>query len=165
MINAKLVKFFFLYTVCSTLFISDLLLAEDDYCWEEAAVYYGVDSLVLYSIASVESDFNSFAVNKRQGGEDVGLMQISSYWYPHLKKFGISREDLFDACTCIYVGAWVLSQQIQIFGNSWEAVGAYNVGTSRASWAYGLREKYIQRVFDRYTSTLKFMLESSTEER
>jgi len=53
-------------------------------------------------------------------------MQINSSWLPKLRKYGIGVNELFDPCTSIQVGAWILAQNIQRLGHSWEAVGAYN---------------------------------------
>jgi len=125
-------------------------------CWTSAAERYQVNAYLLYALAEKESAFNPLAINYRSAtDEDVGLMQISSFWFPHLLRYGISRSDLFHACTSIHVGAWVLAQSIMVFGNTWEAVGAYNVGTSKKKWAYKAREVYASDVYRRYLAILE----------
>lgn len=125
-------------------------------CWNAAGERYRINPYLLYAIAEKESSFDPFAVNARDANdEDVGLMQINSFWYPHLRQYGISREDLFHTCTSIHVGAWVLVQSIMVFGYTWEAVGAYNIGTSKKNWAYNAREKYAADVRRRYFNILK----------
>ena len=111
-------------------------------CWEEAAVRYGVNEHLLYAIAKTESSLNPKAINRNKNGSyDVGLMQINSSWFPTLRKFGIEEEDLYDPCTSIHVGAWILSDNMRRLGNSWNAVGAYN--TSKPD----LRVKYAYKVY------------------
>jgi soluble lytic murein transglycosylase-like protein len=110
-------------------------------CWEDAAARYGVNPSVLYAIAKTESGLNPLATNRNKNGSyDIGLMQINSSWLPVLRKYGVLEQQLFDPCTSIHVGAWILAQNMQKLGNSWEAVGAYNARTPE------LRAKYAQKV-------------------
>ena len=96
-------------------------------CWEEAGLRYGVNPSVLVAIARTESSMNPNAVNRnRDGTYDLGLMQINSRWFPMLRKYGIGEQQLRQPCFSIHVGAWILAQNMQRFGNSWDAVGAYN---------------------------------------
>lgn len=98
-------------------------------CFDEAGAYHGVDPWVLFSIAKVESDFNPKArnINKDSAKSlDFGMMQINSYWYPKLAKKGITKEMLADPCVSTFVGAWILRQNIDTYGNGWKAIGAYN---------------------------------------
>ena len=67
------------------------------------------------------------------------MMQINTIWLPQLKKMGISREMLKDACTSTYVGAWILSQNIKRFGYTWRAIGAYNSATPKIGYKYATK--------------------------
>src|SRR5690554_1746595 len=89
-------------------------------CWADAGMRYQVDPWLLYAIAEQESGLNPLAVNRANSDKsrDIGLMQINSFWFEELERHGISEESLFDPCTNIYVGAWVLSQSIRVFGNN-----------------------------------------------
>ena len=99
-------------------------------CWDDAATRYQVSSALLYAIARTESGLNPQAIGRNgNGSRDIGLMQINSAWLPTLASHGIGERDLFEPCTNIHVGAWVLAQKIRKLGMTWEAVGAYNATT------------------------------------
>ena len=104
-------------------------------CWEAAGERYGVHPWLLAAIAKVESGFDPSAVNDthaaRTGSVDLGLMQINSSWLPALAKHGITRERLFDPCTSVTVGAWILAGLFARYGVTWEAIGAYNAACVR----------------------------------
>jgi soluble lytic murein transglycosylase-like protein len=111
-------------------------------CWEEAAARYGINPNLLYTIAKTESGLNPNAINRnRNGSYDLGLMQINSRWFPTLRKYGVEEAHLLDPCTSIHVGAWILAQNMQKLGNSWEAVGAYNARDPV------LRQRYAGKVY------------------
>lgn len=130
-----------------------------DQCFRHSSSKYHIDMVVLKAIAVQESSMNSNAINARSFDEDVGLMQINTFWFDRLKDFGITRKDLFEPCTSIEVGAWVLAQSIQYFGNNWRAVGAYNAGTGRTIKAEKNREKYAVAVKRHYDRLLRRMRE------
>lgn len=104
-------------------------------CWQTAGERYGVHPWLLAAIAKVESGFDPNAVNAthaaRTGSVDLGLMQINSSWLPVLARHGITRQALFDPCTSIAVGAWILADLFARHGVTWEAVGAYNAACVR----------------------------------
>jgi soluble lytic murein transglycosylase-like protein len=109
-------------------------------CWEQAGAAYSVNPYLLYAIARTESGLNPAALNRNKDGSyDVGLMQINSRWLPTLRRYGITEQQLFDPCTSIHVGAWVLAQNIRRMGNSWEAVGAYNARDPERRIRYALK--------------------------
>jgi soluble lytic murein transglycosylase-like protein len=110
-------------------------------CWDDAAQRYQVSSALLYAIARTESGLNPQAIGRnRNGSRDIGLMQINSTWLPKLATHGIHESDLFEPCTNIHVGAWILADNVSRLGYTWEAVGAYNA-TNPA-----LRRAYIEKV-------------------
>lgn len=110
-------------------------------CWSIAARQFGVNVQVLRAIAEVESGFRATAINRnRNGTADIGIMQINSSWLPTLARYGVVRADLFDPCTNIHVGAWILSENNRRFGaTSWRAVGAYNARTDAKRLAYAIK--------------------------
>ena len=91
-------------------------------CWQEAGSRYQIAPALLYAIARTESALDPEASHRnRDGSVDIGLMQINSAWLPELARHGISARELWDPCTNIHVGAWVLAQQISKLGMTWNA--------------------------------------------
>lgn len=104
------------------------------FCFDEAGQKYGVSPWVLWAIAKAESSFDPVAVNRNKNGSvDVGLMQINSCWADRL---GPTWNDLFDPCTNVMTGAWVLRQCVNEYGNTWLAVGCYHSRTPSRRDAY-----------------------------
>ena len=114
------------------------------FCFAEAGDRYGVSPLALWAITKAESDFNPGAVNYNKNGSiDVGLMQINSI---HAKQLGKTWDLLFDPCTNVMTGAWVLRQCIDQYGNTWEGIGCYNSRTPSKRNIYAARiAKIIQQ--------------------
>ena len=104
-------------------------------CFAHHAARFGLEPELLRAIALVESGGRPQAVNgahqSRTGTRDLGLMQINSAWLPRLRRHGIQEQDLFEPCTSIEVGAWVLSDLVARYGNTWDAVGAYNAACTQ----------------------------------
>lgn len=101
-------------------------------CWEAASQSNGIPVDVLKAVAKTESNFNPKAVNKNSNGTyDIGMMQINSGWLPKLEAYGVTELSLYDACTNLKVGAWILSNNAKKLGWNWNAIGAYNVGCAK----------------------------------
>jgi soluble lytic murein transglycosylase-like protein len=120
-------------------------------CFEDAGSHYGINPLLLWAIAKVESNFNPYALNKNKNNSyDMGLMQINSAHLKTLEKHGlVDKRYIWDPCYNIYVGAWVLSQCIKKYGYTWTAIGCYNAQTP---WK---RKKYSYKVYKAIEPYLK----------
>lgn len=130
------------YLNMAALLSAAALSGQANACWEEAAARYGVNAHILYAIAKTESSLNPRAINRNKNGSyDIGLMQINSSWFPTLRKYGVEEQHLLEPCVSIHVGAWILAQNIQRLGNSWDAVGAYNSSKPE------IRHRYAQKVY------------------
>jgi len=96
-------------------------------CWDRAGKIYGVDPWLLMAVAKVESNFNRNAINiNKNKSVDIGMMQINTIWLPTLNKYGITKQDLLHPCTSIFVGAWIMAQNLRKFGYNYDGIGAYN---------------------------------------
>lgn len=110
-------------------------------CFADAARYHQVNPLILRAIAVVETGGKADAINRnRNGSYDLGELQINSIHQAELARYGIAPPDLMDACKNIYIGAWILRKAMDKYGNTWEAIGAYNSATP----VY--RDRYARRV-------------------
>ena len=96
-------------------------------CIDEAAAQFNVPVQIINAISEIESRNNPTALHLNQDGSyDIGYMQINSGWAPTLMRYGIDEQKLFDLCTNVYVGTWILANNIKRLGYRWEAIGAYN---------------------------------------
>lgn len=86
----------------------------------------------------------------------VGLMQIHSQNFSHLSQFGITPKNLYtDACMNIYTGAYYLAIAFKRWGVSWESVGAYNAGFSKAPEQHAKRMVYATAIHKIYLNIKK----------
>ena len=117
----------------------------NSFCWNEAATRYNINASVLQSIGQHESGLKSTAINRNNNGTvDVGVMQINSVHFAELQSYGISPTALWEPCTNVMVGAFLLAKSIKKYGNTWEAVGAYHSRTPNLKERYALQ---VYRVF------------------
>lgn len=123
-------------------------------CWAAAALRYDLPVDLLYAIGQVESSHNPNAIaHANNGTRSVGVMQINSSWFDKLEPMGITEKDLADPCINIQVGAWILRQEVERYGYSWEAIGAYYAGPyneKNKHWKMPHYQEYASKVFTRW---------------
>lgn len=99
-------------------------------CFEEASARFGLaNPAVLRALAKQESSGRCTQRHpaNADGSYDIGCLGINSGWLPTLqKKFGLNEQDLYDPCINVHVGAWVFAKNVRQYGDSWQAVGAFN---------------------------------------
>jgi len=115
-------------------------------CWDNAGKAYNLDPWLLMAVAKVESSFKHNAINTNKNkSTDLGMMQINTIWLPTLKKFGITQRELLNPCTSIFVGAWIMAQNIRNFGYNLDGIGAYNSPRNPT-----IRRNYAKKVYRAY---------------
>ena len=119
-------------------------------CLELAGMRYGVSPLLLKAVAMQESGMRADAINRnRDGSTDIGLMQINSRWLPYLARHGLKRDDLWDPCVNVHVGAWIMASNFSRMGVNWVSLGAYNASSHEQ------RAKYASQVIWRLRRLLR----------
>lgn len=113
-------------------------------CFWHAARTYGIGVELLWAIARVESNLNPAATGyNKNGTRDLGVMQINSSHLPRLSSQAITAQRLLsESCLNVHVGAWILRENLDRYGHTWEAVGAYNASEHRRD----LRLNYARKV-------------------
>ena len=128
------------YLFCAVLATCLALPAYAD-CFDDAAAWHHVNADILRAIAWQESHNQPAAKHKNANGSvDYGVMQINTIHLATLKQYGIDRDTLMEPCKNVYVAAWHLRQQVNIYGNTWAAVGAYHSATPQ------LRDQYAGQI-------------------
>jgi hypothetical protein len=135
--------------IVATLFLLAPAIAQAS-CFDDAAGRYGVDPILLKAISWQESRGHANAVGPtlRDGNVALGAMQINTNHLPELGKYGIGRNALFDGCTSVNVGAWILARCIRDVGATWNAVACYYAGPKSKATAAKLA--YIRSVQKHY---------------
>lgn len=120
---------------------------------------FGIPKAVALAIARQESDGNPLVINirgkdvyprsvdeavaiaeaceARQLSYDVGLMQINSYW---IRKYRIPLRMLFNLKNNIYMGVFIMHQNVKRLGFNWRGIAAYH---SMTPWR---NEDYQRRI-------------------
>lgn len=116
-----------------------------------AGIEQNVAPKALYAIGQIESGRYPYAFNgsNRNKSADMGLMQINSSWLPVLQKHGLyNPKDIYNPYYNIRVGAWVLRQCVNRFGQSWKSIDCYNKGPGNARNS----SEYVNRFINAYKS-------------
>lgn len=95
-------------------------------CDDAAALYYHVPAIILKAIGQEEAGWAGARVQDKNGTADHGLMQINSVWRAKLHQQGWRMHTVqWHDCASVFVGAWILRQDIQRAHNFWKGVAWY----------------------------------------
>lgn len=90
---------------------------------EREAKINNIEPNLILAIIKVESHGNPLAVSNKGAR---GIMQVMP---EHRKYFGLNEGDLFDAEKNIMAGTRLLREELNRFGNEFDALRAYNCGS------------------------------------
>jgi soluble lytic murein transglycosylase-like protein len=94
----------------------------------------------------VESRNRPDARNVNQNGSiDYGVMQVNSIHLRKLSEYGVDASTLMEPCKNVYVAAWHLRKQVDRYGNTWAAVGAYHSATPALRDGYAAKVQAVLR--------------------
>lgn len=125
-------------------------------CFTAAGKKYGLNPRILQAVAFTESGFHPYAVNVRgksyifekmseaynflrenlRKNPDIGLMQVNYYWF---RKLHIPFWYGFEPCYNIFLGAYILREKINRYGNGWFGIAAYHSTTPEKNIRYAWR--------------------------
>lgn len=122
-------------------------------CIAQASVRYEVPELLLHSILMKEGGRSGQCVSNRNRTKDCGLAQINTSWAGYFKeKYKLGFDQISqDACTNIYVSAYILKSNFNLKGHWFYATMAYNIGPN--NWTdtrYRIGHAYASDVFARW---------------
>lgn len=126
--------------------------AKYDEIFDAAGRMYNIDPMLIKAHCIIESKLNNMAYNDLNfnGSVDVGICQINSFWYPTMKKHGITPEMLFDPYISIHFSAYVINHNFNIGGMNLNSIGAYNAGWKKERQV--LRDIYAKKVIEKYNN-------------
>lgn len=116
-------------------------------CFKEAGDRYKIEPDLLRAIAQTESSMRPMIESPTQ---DIGLMGINRSWLPILlKRFGLKEVDVWNPCTNVMIGAWILASNFAQKGRNWNAVGMYNAACKKLdrNECSRVRNNYSQKVW------------------
>lgn len=91
--------------------------------------YQGLVDLVT-AIRLTEGGTVGQVSRNKNGSFDIGPMQINSTHLPLLSRYGITYDALLNnGCQNIFVGTWILHNELQGSPALWSAIGNYNSRT------------------------------------
>lgn len=151
-------KAVFILMLCASTFSVSCMAKDYGMCFTIAALRFDLDRDLLRALAKVESNFKPKAIGKKNknGSTDFGMMQKNDRYLTPLFKAGFKKDDLFDPCTSIYIGAYDLHKCTEYFGKNWRAVGCYNAGFRKnretARYEYVKKVRPVYEHFKRTTT-------------
>lgn len=134
-------------------------------CFLSAANRYNIPVALLYAIAKVESGFRPYIININSNGKSIRVINPSNYeeavktleylynsgynfdvgigqinvW--NIKRLRLNYADLLDPCKNIHVSAYILKENVDRYGLTWDAIWRYN---GRKDYAFKVYKALLQ---------------------
>ncbi|AHM72774.1 lytic transglycosylase domain-containing protein [Yersinia hibernica] len=125
------IKSFTPIAITLSMLLSPFVAAQKVDCIAEAAQCFQINPLVIKAIIWQESKNRQQAINRNKNSTvDVGIMQINTVHFAALKALGIDETLLHEnSCANVFSGTWVLKQNIERYGYTWDGIGNYHSKT------------------------------------
>jgi len=128
-------------------------------CINEAAIHYQVPAPLIVAVLKTENGGNGMAVKNKNSTYDLGVMQINSAHWPSFYHYQINEHTitkarvLTDACFNVWVGTWLLHEELTKSATIWHGVGNYHSHTISHNVGYAnLVEKRYQHLLIRLSA-------------
>ena len=140
------------YITCSNSNITQAKALMLVFLFKHEADVNDISERLLMAMAQKESSFRTDAV----GNGPIGLMQIMP---ATAERFGITREELFDAHINIEFGAKYISDKINYYGDKTVALSAYNQGGAAISRG-GYSTRYASKIIGAEDTLTKYLVDN-----
>lgn len=74
---------------------------------------------------------------------DVGIMQINSYW---IRKYNLPLDKVLEPKNNVYIGCWILAQEVRRHGMNWRAVAYYHTPLHKSREHHNRGYSYVLRI-------------------
>ncbi len=102
----------------------------DEQCIVQTANRFSLPEIILKAILEVEGGKSGELRINSNGTYDIGPMQVNSIWLPKFTNYVASERILYDSCTNLQIGAWILRYNInKANGDIWQGVSTYHSST------------------------------------
>lgn len=109
-------------------------------CINASAIEFHVPAKLIIAVLATEGGKTGQISKNKNSSYDAGSMQINSIWYPVLKKYNISPDQIKnDACLNVKVGTWILAKKIASNHDLLTGVGAYHSMTPSLNQKYSYK--------------------------
>jgi soluble lytic murein transglycosylase-like protein len=100
-------------------------------CLHETSKRFQLPKKLLRAVLKIENGQAGELNINANGTYDIGPMQINSIWLPLFEPYISLEEILYNGCSNLQVGAWILRYNInRAGGNFWKGVGNYHSKTA-----------------------------------
>jgi soluble lytic murein transglycosylase-like protein len=106
-------------------------------CINKAAVTYKLPPELIIAVLRTENGRKDMARPNKNGTFDYGPMQINTIWLSQIQQYGYTKDMiLHNPCLNVWVGTWILAQEVAANPNFWRGVGSYHSRTQSKNVPY-----------------------------